>query len=92
MKFEWEDSQGRAWKDSKRLCVESDILAQFDQDREIALACNPSQYGLGAVLSHKMDGGSERLITFASKTLSPNEKNYSQIIKEGLAVILGLKI
>ena len=46
------------------------------------LACDVSQYGLGTVLSHIMD---------ASWTLTPAEKNYSQIEKERLAIIFGVK-
>ena len=43
-----------------------------------------------SVLSHTMEGGTERPITHVSHTLSSAEKKYSQLKKEeGLAIIFG---
>ena len=38
-----------------------------------------------------MTDGSERPIGYASRTLSPSERNYSQLEKEGLSCIFGIK-
>ena len=63
----------------------------YGNKKPLILACDESSYGLGAVLSHIMVDGSERPITFSSRTLSKAEQNYSQIKKECWQLFLVLK-
>ncbi|UYV61119.1 K02A2.6-like [Cordylochernes scorpioides] len=65
------------------------VLVPYDATLPLCLATDASQIGVGAVLSHIIEG-QERPIMFASRTLSEAEQNYSQIEKEALAIIYGV--
>ena len=67
------------------------LLVHFDRSKPLVLACDASDYGIGAVLSHILAGGKERPIAYISKTLYTAEKHYSQLEKETLAIILAVK-
>ena len=89
--WSWGVDQAKVFAASKKLLMSSDCLTHFDSTLDLSLACDTSNYGLGAVLSHKLPDGSERPITYASWTLNSAKHNYSQLEKEGLACIFGIK-
>ena len=88
----WEAPQVEAFDASKELLMSSNCLTHFDSSLDLSLACDASNYGLGVVLSHSIMDGTERPIAYVSRTLNPAERNYSQLEKEGLSCILGIKI
>ena len=89
--WNWGPDQDRAFKISKNMLTSDTVIVHFDPDLPLTLACDASGYGLGAVLAHKMPDGSEKPIGYASRTLSPAEQNYSQLEKEGLSCIYGIR-
>ena len=49
------------------------VLAFPEFDRGFLLDTDPSEVGLGAVLTHKQNDGSVRPVAYASRTLQPHE-------------------
>ncbi|XP_055721195.1 uncharacterized protein K02A2.6-like [Salvelinus fontinalis] len=89
--WKWSERQEEAFAKSKVLLQSAEVLVHYSADRDLILSCDASSYGVGAVLSHRMENGAEKPIGFMSRTLSPAEKKYSQLDKEGLAVIFGIQ-
>ena len=87
----WGSEQQRAFRKAKSQLTSPCLLVHFDPERELLLACDASPYGVGAVLSHRMNDGSEKPIAFASRTLAPAEEKYTQLDKEQLAIVFGVK-
>ena len=86
----WNETCTDAFNECKRLLTSKAILVHYDQHVPIKLSCDASSYGVGAVLSHVVDSG-ERPVAYASRTLSSAEVNYSQVEKEALGLIFGVK-
>ena len=71
---------------AKQAIASSKILVHYDPKLPIKVAADASAYGIGAVLSHILEDNTEHPVAFTSRTLSPSEKNYSQIDKEAFAL------
>eukprot|EP00733_Pompholyxophrys_punicea_P000294 Pompholyxophrys_punicea_v1_NODE_69_length_3835_cov_3.436772.p1 type:complete len:299 gc:universal NODE_69_length_3835_cov_3.436772:654-1550(+) len=72
------------------MLASSPILVHYDKDLPLVLTVDASGVALGVVLSHEVDG-KLRPIAYSSRTLTPAEVNYSQIEKEGLAIVFGVR-
>ena len=83
--------QEKAFRKSKESLTSAPLLAHFDPDLPLTLACDVSAYGIGAVLARQMPDGSERPIGYVSRMLNPAERNYSQFEKEGLSCVFVVK-
>ena len=87
----WLDDQEKAFKQAKQILESSSLLVHFDPSKDLILLCDASPYGVGGVLSFKMEDGSEKPIAFTSRTISNAEKKYSQLEKEGLTIVFLVK-
>ncbi|GKG26557.1 putative reverse transcriptase domain-containing protein [Tanacetum coccineum] len=77
VKFEWGDKQETSFQLLKQKLCSAPILAY----------CDASKKGLGAVLMQR-----EKVISYASRQLKINEKNYTTHDLELRAVVFTLKI
>ncbi|XP_028304146.1 uncharacterized protein K02A2.6-like [Gouania willdenowi] len=89
--WKWQQAQEVAFQHVKELLHSAPLLVHFDPDKEVVLSCDASPYGVGAVLSHRVEDGDEKPIGYVSRTLTAAEKGYSQLEKEGLAVVFAVK-
>ena len=91
VEWKWGKVQVMAFRALKHHLISAPILTLYDPKQRLKLDCDASYYGLGAVLSHTYSDGSEKPIAYASRIMNSNEQNYSQVEKEGLAIMFGLK-
>lgn len=89
--FEWGAEQQKCFEKTKRMILSAKVLVHYNPMLPLVLHCDASSYGLGAVLSNVMPDGTEHPIGFVSRTMNDAEKNYSQLDKEGAAIIFGVK-
>ena len=89
--WRWSKDEQKAFESSKSVLTTDTLLVHFNPDLPLTLMCDASSYGIGAVLAHRMPDDKERPIGYASRSLSKAERNYSQIEREALALVFGVK-
>ena len=87
----WGRQQQQAFDEAKSFLKSPQLLTPYDTEKPLVLACDASPVGVGAVLAHRMEDGSDRPIGYASRALTLTERKYAQIDKEALAIVYGIK-
>ena len=78
----WTSSEQQAFDQLKRLHTSDTILSYFDPHQTTTILVDASPVGLGAILCQH-----NRVVAYASRSLSPVEQRYSQTEREALAVL-----
>ncbi|GKF24705.1 putative reverse transcriptase domain-containing protein, partial [Tanacetum coccineum] len=86
-KYNWGEDQEAAFQLLKQKLCEAPILALPEGNDDFVVYCDAPHQGLGAVLMQR-----EKVITYASRQLKPNEKNYTTHDLKLGAVVFALKI
>jgi len=90
IEFVWTNECQEAFEELKRRLVSGPILALPKNEGMYVLDTYASDFGLGAVLSQQQPEG-DKVIAYASRTLTKAERKYETTRKELLAVANGLK-
>ena len=88
--FVWSKEAQSAFKQIKALIASAPILHRPSFDHPFVIQTDASDSGLGAVLTQTVDGV-ERVLCFASRTMTPAERNYSVTERECLAVLWAIR-
>lgn len=85
--WRWQCQKREAFQALKKLVRDATVVARYDEDKTLIFSCDAPSHRVGAVLAQIDSQCRETLIAFASGSLGPAEKNYSQLDKEGLAIV-----
>lgn len=56
VEFSWTNERIETFEKAKRLLLTNNVLVHYDVKKPLVLSCDASPYGVGAVLSHVIDG------------------------------------
>ena len=88
--WKWTAVEDHAFNHIKQMLTEAPVLTHYNVDMPLRLDCDASGQALGVVLSHETASG-ENPIAYASRTLTDVERRYSQLDREALCLVWGVK-
>ena len=86
----WDEECDAAFCTLKERLTSAPVLAFPDFTQQFTLDADASTYGLGAVLSQTLDG-KERVVAYASRTLTKTERRYCATRREMLALVWAVR-
>lgn len=90
IEWKWTKQHQQCFQQLKDILSSDLLLTHYDPQLKIIVAADASNYGLGACIQHEFPDGSIKTICHASRSLTPAEKQYSQIEKEALGIMFAV--
>src|SRR6266542_3970417 len=91
IKFFWGLKEQETFEKLKRILTEAPVLLFPNFDKQFRLCMDASLKGLEAVLEQEDENGNLRPVAYASRNLTPAEKNYHTTDLECLAIIWSVR-
>lgn len=88
-KIQWNRESDEAFQKVKDALISAPVLSSPNFDKPFFIQTDASNSGLGAVLTQNIDD-EEKVIAFASRSLTKAERNYSVTERECLAVVFAV--
>ncbi|GFU15187.1 retrovirus-related Pol polyprotein from transposon 297 [Trichonephila clavipes] len=86
VEFHWGPEDVEAFNSLKKALTSDPVLGMYDERASTEIHTDASGYGIGAVLV-QIQNNVEKVIAYASRTLTKAEKNYSTTERECLAIV-----
>ena len=86
VKFEWTDECQQAFEELREVLKDAPVLAYPNPEEPFILDVDASNTAIGAELLQVVDG-KERVVSYASYRLTPQQRNYCTTRRELLAVV-----
>ncbi|KAL1446090.1 hypothetical protein WDU94_005684 [Cyamophila willieti] len=80
----WDENHTRCFEELKKCISNTPVLKFYDVNQDVTLSVDSSSYGIGCVLLQ--DG---QPVAFSSRALNSSQKNYAQVEKEMMAILVG---
>ncbi|GFW32547.1 hypothetical protein TNCV_677041 [Trichonephila clavipes] len=86
VEFHWGPEEAEAFHSPKKALTSDPVLGMYDERASTEIHTDASGYGIGSVLV-QIQNNVEKVIAYASRTLTKAEKNYFTTERECLAIV-----